>query len=80
MNRITKGEGGNGTIYERLRKRSYRRMQALYEHSHQHNHQVDWSQEWSDMDHKAYLAGVHDALIANEKAWTPRLTSIGVIA
>lgn len=92
MNRITKGEGGNGKIYERLRKASYRRYlrsEAAWDA------QYDWEDSltedewetlhdeieasmkavldntWTTRDHSAYLAGVRDALIANEKAWRP---------
>lgn len=67
---ITKGDGTNGTIYERLRKRSYRRMHAAG---------VEWdawfeddaftqppTDSYNNATHAAYIAGVRDALQANE--------------
>jgi hypothetical protein len=47
---ITEGEGSLGVIYERLRKRSYRRW--LYS---------DWC-EWTDSHHQGYVEGARDAL------------------
>jgi hypothetical protein len=81
MNRVTKGEGGNGTIYERLRKRSYRRMQrseALWDEWIELDendpdegpaYEECRAANWDIDEHKAYLAGVRDALNANERAW-----------
>jgi len=52
---LTKGGTQFGPIYERLRKRSYRRMlSARYADNY----------DWCDMDHEAYVAGVRDALKA----------------
>lgn len=92
MNRITKGEGGNGKIYERLRKASYRRWQrseaawnaqyewedSLTEDEWETLHdEIEASMQavldntWTRGSHNAYLAGVRDALLANERAWRP---------
>lgn len=48
---ITKGDGALGKIYERLRKRSYRRW--------------TWWSHYDR--HEAYVAGVRDALKAVEQ-------------
>ena len=56
--KVTKGEGDLGTIYERLRKASYRKARTLWR-SYQDSHTVTW--------HVAYVAGVRDALNAAKK-------------
>jgi hypothetical protein len=67
---ITRGEGALGTIYERLRKRSYRKMCHSIE-----NRTDAWDDYWWYVDdHESYVKGVKDALQAVEAGYwhTPR--------
>lgn len=48
-------------IYERLRKRSYRRMRTS---------EFTWSGDWGSLDHAAYVNGLHDALAEVDKKKT----------
>lgn len=64
---ITKGEGDLGRIYEKLRKRSYRRAVRSYQETFYLSADQfgDWLEEntyWSDADHEVYVQGVRDAL------------------
>lgn len=73
QSRITRGQGPLGRIYDRLRKRSQRRLRRA---------DLSWDIWWDDQqrlepleenepedmyavsDHAAYVAGLHDALYA----------------
>lgn len=50
---ITKGESKYSTVYERLRKRSYRKYLE---------YDANFDPSWQEADHKAYVKGVRDAL------------------
>jgi hypothetical protein len=66
---ITKGEGALGRIYERLRKRSYRKMVWFSKKLSPFGGLVDMElgDYWYDsIDHEAYIMGVRDALQAVE--------------
>jgi len=56
------------TLYERLRKRSYRRWRRAIDPRHP---SID---EWWELDHAAYLAGVRDTLKELRLGWSRTVT------
>lgn len=65
--KITKGEGSLGKVYERLRKRSYRKawktyQATVYMDDMAFDNWLDTHQYWGELDHAVYLQGVRDAL------------------
>lgn len=70
---ISRGEGAFGTIYEKLRKRSYRRTQKWGEYLSTHASPGEPAPppRWMGHQHEAYVQGVKDALeSADQTKWS----------
>lgn len=63
---ISRGEGAFGTIYEKLRKRSYRASLkwGTYLSTPPHSGEPSPPPRWMAFQHEAYVQGVKDALEA----------------
>lgn len=68
---ISRGEGAFGTIYEKLRKRSYRASLkwGTYLSTPPHSGEPSPPPRWMAFQHEAYVQGVKDALEAADQTW-----------